>query len=165
MYSRKYTFAVVFNDVVRNLLENHSENTKNKVNSLLWDGLRLSDISVEDVERKQSYTDGKPGVIVAKMKNKQEKSRVMKEKRLFKDLRQFNKVFIQHDFAHHSSNFRRIVHAMNSYVKQLSMRGSRILYDKESQMSNSSRESFNDHTRENNSCYGYARSDRHVHIG
>ena len=120
---------ISLNIVIRNLPESHSENTKNKVNSLLRDGLRLSDISVQDAERKQSYTDGKPGVIVAKMKNKQEKTCVMKEKRRLKDSRQFNKVFIQHDLHPSqrsvSSNFRRIVHAMKSNVNNLSMRGSK----------------------------------------
>ena len=105
---------ISLNIVIRNLPESHSENTINKVNSLLRDGLRLSDISVQDAERKQSYTDGKPGVIVAKMKNKEEKTRVMKEKRRLKDSRQFNKVFIQHDLHPSqrsvSSNFRQILH-------------------------------------------------------
>ena len=155
---------ISLNIVIRNLPESHSENTKNKVNSLLRDSLRLSDISVQDAERKQSYTDGKPGVIVAKMKNKQKKTRVIKEMRRLKDSRQFNKVFIQHDLHPSqrsvSSNFRRIVHAMKSNVNNLSMRGSKILYDRDSQVSNSSRESFSDHPRENNSNYGYDRSDR-----
>lgn len=155
---------ISLNIVIRNLPESHSENTKNKVNSLLRDGLRLFDISVEDAERKRSYTDGKPGVIIAKMKNKHEKTRVMKEKSRLKDSRQFTKVFIQHDLHPSqrsvSSNFRRIVHAMKSNANNLSMRGSRILYDRDSQTSQSSGESFSDHPRENNSSYDYGRSDR-----
>ena len=155
---------ISLNIVIRNLPESHSENTKSKVNSLLRDGLRLSDISVDDAERKRSYTEGKPGVIVAKMKNKQEKTRVMKEKRRLKDSRQFSNVFIQHDLHPSqrsvSSNFRRIVQAMKSNANNLSMRGARILYDRDSQTPQGPGESVSDHPRENNFSYDYSRSDR-----
>ena len=128
------------------------------------DGLRLSDISVDDAERKRSYTEAKPGVIVAKMKNKQEKTRVMKEKRRLKDSRQFSNVFIQHDLHPSqrsvSSNFRRIVQAMKSNANNLSMRGARILYDRDSQTPHGPGESVSDHPRENNFNYDYSRSDR-----
>ena len=68
---------ISLNIVIRNLPESHNENVKNKVNLLLRDGLRLSDVSVDEAERKQSHTDTIPGVVIARMKSKQDKTRVM----------------------------------------------------------------------------------------
>ena len=87
------------NIVIRNLPESHNENAKSKVNAIFRDGLKLSDISVEDAERKQSHSESKPGVIVARMNStcKQDKQRVMKEKSRLKDSRQFSTVYINHD--------------------------------------------------------------------
>ena len=97
---------------------------KNNVNALLRDGLRLSDVSVEEAERKQSHTDANPGVIIARLKNKHKKKHVMKELSLLKDSRQFSKMFIHHD-QHPSersvrNNFRRIVSAMKFNSNSLS---------------------------------------------
>ena len=128
------------------------------------DGLRLPDITVEDAERKRSYSDSKPGVIIARMKNKQEKTRVMTEKRRLKDSRQFSKVFVHHDLHPSqrsiSNNFRRIVHAMKNNTSNLSMKDSRILFDRDNQMSHDSRDTFSDNPRENNSRYDSDGSDR-----
>ena len=68
------------NIVISNLPENQNENIKNKVNALFRDGLRLSEIFVSDAERKQSHNTSKPGVVIAKMKSKDAKQLVMKEK-------------------------------------------------------------------------------------
>lgn len=121
------------NIVIRNLPESHNENAKSKVNAIFRDGLKLSDISVEDAERKQSHSESKPGVIVARMNSKQDKQRVMKEKSRLKDSRQFSKVYINHD-QHPSersvsTNFRKILHAMKSNKNNLMMKGSRVVYD------------------------------------
>ena len=152
---------ISLNIVIRNLPESHNENIKNKVNSLLRDGLRLSDVSVDEAERKQSHTDTIPGVVIARMKSKQDKTRVMKEKRRLKESRQFAKVFIHHDMHPSqrsvSSNFRRIVHAMKSNASNLSMRGSRILYDRDNLSSNNTRESRDDHS---SSRYNQQQNDR-----
>ena len=122
-----------FNIVIRNLPESHNENTKSKVNAIFRDGLKPSDISVEDAERKQPHSESKPGVIVARMNSKQDKQRVMKEKSRLKDSRQFSKVYINHD-QHPSersvsTNFRKILHAMKSNKNNLMMKGSRVVYN------------------------------------
>ncbi|MEW8548224.1 MAG: hypothetical protein AB2693_32370 [Candidatus Thiodiazotropha sp.] len=118
------------NIVIRNLPESQNENIMNKVNALFKDGLRLSDISVSDAERKQSRNDSNPGVIIAKLKSRNDKQRVMKEKFRLKDNRRFSKVFIHHDQIPSersvSSNLRAILRAMNT--NNLSMKGSRIVH-------------------------------------
>ena len=152
---------ISLNIVIRNLPESHNENTKTRVNSLFRDGLRLSDVTVEEADRKQSHSDSKPGVIIARMKNKQEKQRVMKEKSRLKDSRQFAKVFIHHD--QHTSersvsnNFRRIVRAMKSNSSNLSMRGARIIYDRDSQTSYSAGASYSEQLRDSGTKRDYER--------
>ena len=58
------------------------------MNALFKDGLRLSDISVNDAERRHSHSDCELGVIIAKLKNRNDKQRVMKEESRLKDNRQ-----------------------------------------------------------------------------
>ena len=46
---------ISLNFVIRNLPEGVNENIENKVNALLREGLKLRDIAVSEVQRKQSY--------------------------------------------------------------------------------------------------------------
>ena len=151
------------NIVIRNLPENSNENIKNKVNALFKDGLRLSDVSVSDAERKQSRSESKPGVVIAKLKNKNDKQRVMKEKSKLKDSRRFSKVFIHHDQVPSqrsvSSNFRAILRAMKVNNSNLSMRGSRVVYTESSDDQGSRRDNSRDSSRDQRTDYHNSRRD------
>ena len=73
----------------------------NEVNGLLKDGLKLRDVTVESAERKTNVSESKSGVIVAKLINKDDKNKVMKNKSKLMDSRKYDKVFIEHDNAKH----------------------------------------------------------------
>ena len=149
--------------------ENQNEDIKNKVNALFRDGLRLANVSVKDAERKQSHNDSKPGVVIATLKNKEEKQQVMREKSKLKDSRRFSKVFIHHDQVpsqrNMSSNFRAILRAskMNNSNSNLSMRGSRVVYDGQGTDRNDPRpeQNYSRENRHNGVRNGSRRSDRH----
>ena len=118
---------ISLNIVIRNLPESHNENIKNKVNSLLRDGLRLSDVSVDETERKQSHTDTIPGVVIARMKSKQDKTRVMKEKRRLKAQDNLLRCLFTTTCTHHSGLSVAIfeeLFMLLSNASNLSMRGS-----------------------------------------
>ena len=154
------------NVVIRNLPESHNENVKNKVNALFRDGLRLTDISVKDAERKQSHNSSKPGVVIATLKTVQDKQNVKKEKSKLKDSRRFSKVFIHHDQVpsqrNMSSNFRAILRAMRTNTSNLSMKGSRIVYDEQVTDRNDTRPSpsYSRDNRHDNRRNDSRRSDR-----
>ena len=73
---------------IRNLKYDQTESTdsnitKNKVNRLILDGLKLTDIEMLISERKQTR-DGRPGILIVTFATAEQKSSVMKQK---KDLR------------------------------------------------------------------------------
>lgn len=150
------------NIVIRNLPESQNENTKNKVNALFRDGLRLSDITVDNAERKQTYSASKPGVVIARLKNKDDKQRVMKGKTRLRESRQFSKVYIHHDQLPSersaSTNFRAILRAMNN--TNLSMKGSRIVYGRDDIDSATSDASVGNSERSETSRYSRHSDDR-----
>ena len=51
--------------VLRKLPESTNEDLNNKVNLLIKDGLKIRDINVRSAERKQSFNEYIPGVVVA----------------------------------------------------------------------------------------------------
>ena len=79
--------------VLMNLPVTQGENVTNKVNAVLKDGLKLGHVSVEAASRKQAPA-GKMGIVIAKCRNLDEKSAIMKNKSKLKDSRQYNKVRI-----------------------------------------------------------------------
>lgn len=81
--------------VLFNITEGRNENVVNKVNSILKDGVKLKDITVESAERKASNREGKPGIVVALCKSEQDKWSVLKSKSKLKDSRQYSKVIIE----------------------------------------------------------------------
>jgi len=86
--------------VIRNLKRSSTEEdgisnaTKNKVISLVRDGLKLKDIKVVKAERKQSRGDN-PGVIVASLETKQQVSEVMKGKAVLRQTNDYRSVYIE----------------------------------------------------------------------
>ncbi|KAH3734655.1 hypothetical protein DPMN_041095 [Dreissena polymorpha] len=85
--------------VIRNLPETASESTSAKVNAMLKDGLKLSNITVSKAERKKSRTESRPGVVIATFKCKEDKQTVMNAKSDLRHINQYSKIFINHDLA------------------------------------------------------------------
>ena len=116
------------NVVIRNLPERHEENIKSEVNGLIKDGLRLRDIAVESAERKPSAVDSRSGIVIAKLKNREDKLAVMKNKSKLKDSRRYQNVFVEHDLPKHqrvlNANIRTIVKTLGK--QDLQFEGSRV---------------------------------------
>jgi len=121
---------IALNVVIREMPEGPRENVVNKVNSLIRDGLKVSDVTCASAERKKSPNSSKPGVIIARFKSHDDKRKVMAEKSKLKGHRQFDGVFLHHDQSHAdrmmSSNFRTIISALNR--SDLSVNGSRVIH-------------------------------------
>ncbi|KAH3734627.1 hypothetical protein DPMN_041066 [Dreissena polymorpha] len=115
--------------VIRNLPETASDSTSAKVNAMLKDGLKLSNITVSKAERKKSRNESRPGVVIATFKCKEDKQTVMNAKSDLRHINQYSKIFINHDLApeqrKNSQNFANILSAIKS--DNLTMRGTRIV--------------------------------------
>ena len=115
------------NFIVRNMTERNGENVKNRVNGMIKDGLRISDVSVVSAERKQSR-NRKPGVIVATCKSDKDVAKVLKNKKDLKNVRQFEQVYVEPDVPLQqriqNSNLRNIVSVIGD--DKLELRGSRV---------------------------------------
>ena len=84
------------NIVVRNLPESNDVNTKEKVNSLMKDGLKLN-INVSSAERKQPRDERETGIVIAKCKDHKDKVRIMKTKSCLKQNCVYENVYIESD--------------------------------------------------------------------
>ena len=117
------------NVVIRNLPESENELIENKVNSVLKDGLRLREVLVESAERKKSFRQDKPGVVIAKLRSIEDKRKVMEKKRELKQSRNYKDIFIENDIPKAqrlmNNNLRNIVKVMGS--DSLEFKGSRIV--------------------------------------
>ncbi|CAG2244979.1 unnamed protein product [Mytilus edulis] len=76
--------------------ENNPQCTLNKVNSLIRDGLKLSNIKFLKAERKVSR-DSKSGLIIAKVQSLEDKKSIMKAKSKLKGNKSFSSVYIEND--------------------------------------------------------------------
>ncbi|XP_071147441.1 uncharacterized protein PF3D7_1120000-like [Mytilus edulis] len=116
------------NAIIRNLAESENENLFNKVSGLLKDGLRLKNISIHSVERKRSFREGKPGLVIVKFQNAQDKREVMEVKKTLREARNYRDVFIENDLPKAermlNANLRHIVNTIGK--DKLEIRGSRI---------------------------------------
>lgn len=119
---------IALNIIIRNLPEHKNENVNKRVHSIIRDGLKLKDISVSSVVRKNP-TDNRPGLVIARLNSHEDKRKVMSLKRNLREHRQFSSVYIEHDQSAServlSSNFRNIISAMKH--SGLVMKGSRIV--------------------------------------
>ena len=152
------------NVVIRGLPESAVENTRNKVNSLIKDGLKISGVECIKAERKRNRDSRRPGVIVAKFQSHEDKRSVMMQKKRLNDNRQFNNVFINHDLSlsdrRMSENFKTILGALKN--EGLVLRGSRVVKASDSSRSDNDRRcgSGNGHTYTNDRRGGNNHSDR-----
>lgn len=70
------------------------QTTLNMVNTLIRDGLKFTDINVVKCERKQSRGQ-KPGVIIATIANRDQKQKVMDNKKKLRHVHPFKKVYVE----------------------------------------------------------------------
>jgi hypothetical protein len=120
---------ITLNVIIRDLPETTGENTLNKVNTLIKDGLKLRDVKCISANRKKSSNEGKPGVIVARFNSHDDKRQIMLHKQKLRDSSRYSRVFIFHDQSQAdrliSSNFLTIYSALKNHG--LSVRGTRVI--------------------------------------
>ena len=75
------------NIVIRRLPETHNENLRNKLSSLIKDGLKLRDKEVAAAERKTLYSESLPGVVIATLSSMEDKKNVLSKKSSLKSSR------------------------------------------------------------------------------
>ena len=160
--------------VIKNLEERENESVKDRVNILIYNGLRLDTIKVESATCKSSRSESKTGDIVAMCKSLKDKVDIMKQKSVLKRSRRYAKVYIGH---HMPPEQRRLNNSLRTIVNtignnRLRLKGSRILHiDNESNYENSNsykrssrpyggtyRDSYDDYNSNLNNKYG-----RHYH--
>ncbi|MES9880126.1 MAG: hypothetical protein ABW185_04515 [Sedimenticola sp.] len=121
------------NVIVRNLPESQNENIIQKLTAVVKDGLRLNDVVVTTAERKSSYSNSIPGVVVAKVGTAEQVSKIMKAKYKLKDNTQYRKVFIHTDKTkaerRMESSMRAVVDAVKRGDTNIAYTGNRIVRD------------------------------------
>ena len=85
--------------VIRNLKYDQNESTdnnitKNKVNCLIRDGLKLTDVEISTAERKQTR-DGRPGIIIATVATADQKTAVMQRKKDLRKIKTYESVYLE----------------------------------------------------------------------
>ena len=83
--------------IIKHLDERENENVIDRVNSLIYNGLKLDKVEVESAVRKPTKSDTKPGIIIAVCKSTKDKESIMKRKRDLKRSRRYENVFIEHN--------------------------------------------------------------------
>ena len=119
------------NVVIRNLPESVNENLKGKVSALMREGLKLNDVSICKVERKQSRSDHSSGIVIATCNSKQNVTDIMSAKQKLKNSRQYSNVFIHKDQTVQQrierKNLKTIVDVLKSVNPGIDMRGAEII--------------------------------------
>ena len=117
------------NVVIRNLKEGANEMVDRKVDALFREGLKIG-TKVARAERKNSY-NSRPGIIIAKLRNSEDKKTVMISKHRLRDSREYSGVSIKHDKPKHErvmeSNFMTIVNNIPGARDHVSFRGGRVV--------------------------------------
>ncbi|MES9885013.1 MAG: hypothetical protein ABW185_29575 [Sedimenticola sp.] len=115
------------NLIVRNLPEHPIENVKNKINTLIKDGLKLVDTNIISAERKLGH-NGKPGVVIAKCRSREDVITLLSNKKQLKEHSRYSSVFIARDLPYHervnAQNMRTLINALGR--NKLEMKGSYI---------------------------------------
>ncbi len=86
--------------VIKNLPESANESEdknvlKNKVDSLMKDGMKIQTPKIKSVERKKSRNTKHPGIVVITCENKIERDNIMKHKRNLKGKVQYKRVWLE----------------------------------------------------------------------
>ncbi|CAG2201731.1 unnamed protein product [Mytilus edulis] len=94
------------NIIVKNLSVEQRENTdktflKSKVAALIKDGLKLANVSVKDVVRKQTYPGStKPGIVIIGIESLEQKKLVLKSKKVLMNSAKYSRVYIENDIPY-----------------------------------------------------------------
>lgn len=121
--------------VVRNLPVADEEGDEDQgplmaqVNKLIEDGVQLDDVEVESAERKKSYRDDVPGVVIAQCKSRVDKELIMENKSNLQNSDEYSEVRIFHHKTpaqlQLESSLRTIVSTVGA--DKLKMKGSRVV--------------------------------------
>ena len=139
------------NIILRNVPERTNEHVCDTVNAILKDGLRLRDVSATRAERLSNQNNGnketdrstKSGLIVATLRNKDDKRKVMENKKKLNDSRNRHKgVFIHGDQSREERLQRSNLKTLIDSIKQgdgasLQLRGSRVVRENGNSSENS----------------------------
>lgn len=116
------------NIAIRNLPESENENTLNKVNALIKDGLNLRDAICIKAVRKQTRDSARNGVVIATCDTEASKREIMRSKQKLQNKRNYERVYIEYDRPRDQrnqiSNLRALVQVVGR--DKLHVRGSRI---------------------------------------
>jgi len=119
---------LALNIVIRNLPEHNNENTMDKVNKLIKDGLKVADVECYQALRKGHNTNTHR-VIVASFRSSEDKRKVMVDKKNLKNSDMYKTVYIHHDQSVTervmSENFRTVLQALKQHG--LVMRGQHVV--------------------------------------
>ena len=139
------------NIILRNVSERTNEHVCDTVNAILKDDLRLRDVSATRAERLSNQNNGnketdrstKPGLIVATLRNKDDKRKVIENKKKLNDSRNRHKgVFIHGDQSRDERLQRSNLKTLIDSIKQgdgasLQLRGSRVVREQGNSSENS----------------------------
>lgn len=98
--------------VIKMLVETEAEKTDsqittNRVSAVIRDGLRLSDVRVVEAKRKDNRGPN-PGIVIASVETKEQKEKLMKNKKRLRQTRGYRKVYNEDELSHeartHKSN-------------------------------------------------------------
>ena len=104
-----------------------SENVKNNVDAILKDSMKLRDVTVEKVERKQNAKSSRPGIIVAKCKRKEDFIAILKSKSKLRQSAMYKKVMISVDKPKVQSDNERNIRVLASVLQdKISVKGYRL---------------------------------------
>ena len=119
------------NIIIRNLPYTVNEDLRGKVNGLFRDGLKLAEVIVDCVERKESRVESVPGVVVVTLGSKEDKRNILRMKTSLNKNYRFKRVFIHPDLPKRerqlAANFRKVVNAVQNSDVKLFVKGSRVL--------------------------------------
>ena len=83
--------------VIMNLSEGNCENLQEKVEALMREGLKITDIMFENIERKVSRQTRRSGIVVVTCMSWADKDRILKAKRLLDQSCVYSNVSIKPD--------------------------------------------------------------------
>ncbi|CAC5356030.1 unnamed protein product [Mytilus coruscus] len=92
--------------IVKNLPVEQRKNTdktflKSKITALIKDGLKLANVFVKDVVRKQTYSgSNKSGIVVIGIENLEQKKLVLKSKKVLMNSSKYSRVYIENDIPY-----------------------------------------------------------------
>ena len=119
---------IALNIVIRNMPEQVNENTKDKVNKLIKDGLKVVDVECDHAIRKGQNSNSNR-VIVAGFTCSEDKRKVMVGKNKLKHSDQYKTVYLHHDQSVTervmAENFRTVLHSLKQHG--LVMRGQHVV--------------------------------------